>query len=381
MQGGTRQPGRSQAPGSRTIRIRSPTRSPCEDVCTRHRGLTIDSALVPAETFYPGAMEKSALRLLADRSRDSPCGIPGGRMRGHEPPSVPSMVVASGDANYHPPGKGRQATGIREGLGMVARLLLCGVVGVTAALAVWAVASCSRKRPDLQDAHEWSLGAPEEWSLADVNTAGEGVMARSLAAYANLRSYVGRASVFDELDYPKGQNRSSLSARITYSRPGRVRIEGVDSSGDPFTIISDGTTIWRSWVGTDQRFVRERSLAHVFSAMHGTTRGVLIALPSSLLGITWTDEKTPPWIRGRFLAAYGKGATLTGEEEVDGHLCYRVVSERPAETWIFWVDKVSHLLRKAQRRVSREQQKKYWGGACGEASYRALRRRASRSNP
>jgi hypothetical protein len=137
-----------------------------------------------------------------------------------------------------------------------------------------------------------------------------------------------------------------------------------DTNGLPYFLVSNCKQVWESWM--NGRFERAASLEGAISPMEGVTSGALVVIPSALLPIEWSDEKEPPWIRGRFLEVYRRGARLGGEAKVAGHLCYRVVCARKAETWTFWVDKTSYLLRKSEQTISPVQQKLWGGGLSGQ---------------
>src|SRR5262245_20213154 len=81
------------------------------------------------------------------------------------------------------------------------------------------------------------------------------IFQKSEAAYAAVKTYVGTTTVRGKADFGVMNLEQTSSAKVSFIRPGKIRIEGRTSGrdpagrdGQPFTILSDGTTTWKSWV-------------------------------------------------------------------------------------------------------------------------------------
>lgn len=173
-----------------------------------------------------------------------------------------------------------------------------------------------------------------------VEPTGEEVLRRSQEAYVALRSYVGTTTVKSKTVISAATMNQTASARVSFVRPGRIRIEGKDAQGQPYTIVSDGTQTWLAWAfQNDGRFQKAQSLEMAVSAMTGVAAQAPTTIPAALIPLRWGI----PW-------AQTSQAQLIGREPVAGASCYKVVVKAApgaplAGVRTFWVDPRSFLLR------------------------------------
>jgi len=170
------------------------------------------------------------------------------------------------------------------------------------------------------------------------------IAARSREAYAALTSYRGDATVTAQ-----GVNGSDptvheyhTSATIQFVRPGKIRAEGKDSSGGPFTYVSNGVaaalaTAYQPGANKDGWNTLPNAEAAVASVT-GTALRSATTIPSILLGINWGD----PLTKGT------QYAQEVREDRVGGRLCYvlttqAAISELPT-TRSLWIDEKTFLL-------------------------------------
>src|SRR5688500_15717437 len=93
----------------------------------------------------------------------------------------------------------------------------------------------------------------EAWAADVAEMSATDVIAKSESAYAAVKTYVGTTTVRAKTDIGGRKMVQVASAKVTFMRPGRLRVEGMTSSleasgkgGKPFAIVSDGKTTWRS---------------------------------------------------------------------------------------------------------------------------------------
>src|SRR6185369_6349471 len=79
------------------------------------------------------------------------------------------------------------------------------------------------------------------------------VINRSEAAYAAVKTYVGTTTMRMKTDIGGKTMDKVSTAKVTFARPGKVRIDGksglldfTGKGGKPFAIVSDGTKTWKS---------------------------------------------------------------------------------------------------------------------------------------
>lgn len=238
-------------------------------------------------------------------------------------------------------------------------------VGLLVPLWVWL--SCMASSSEKEEAEDLITVRPASKEAAkEGHLTGEEVLLRSVKAYAKLRSYQGTVSVESRWAYKNETGGpSSAKVKITFSRPKHIRVEGVDSSGKNFTILSDGDKTWKSWeLEKNGAFEEARSLKDALIEFQGVGLGACTKLSAALLPIEWSRDRIF-FPKGQLLSAFATQAKLEKEEKIKDQLCYRVVCERQIGTWTFWVDKDNFLLRQVKETTSPEQmamQRKHGGG-------------------
>jgi len=190
------------------------------------------------------------------------------------------------------------------------------------------------------------------WCVAAVaqpaTLTGAQILQKSAEAYAQLKSYSGRTTVISE-SYIMGIHLAqTASAQIEFERPGKLRITGRDSSGNSFTIISNGDSTWLSWpLQNEGGFGQEKDVWIAISKMTGVALLTPTYVPSALL----TASNGMPFDNV-------EGAQLMGRETVGGVDCYHVVVNDSGSKRAYWVDVQTLLLRQFQREETAAQVRK-----------------------
>jgi hypothetical protein len=204
-------------------------------------------------------------------------------------------------------------------------------------------------------------GATAEWFTKMTRT--KEILLRSQQAYASLSSYVGTTLVEISGVFPSTTISGTATAKVTYLRPGKIRIEGKTTpihpenpdSGAPFTIISDGKKVWKSWsVENSGQYRETTSLVEAIQSMAGVTQNAAKTIPMLLFQLQGLhhDQSSP---KKQFLEVFADRAVVDGDERVKGKDCYRVVSSQPFGTWTFWIDSDHFLLRRLESKESNTQ--------------------------
>ncbi len=173
-----------------------------------------------------------------------------------------------------------------------------------------------------------------------VEPSGDEILRRSRQAYAALRSYVGTTTVQSRTVVNAATLSQTANAKVTFVRPGQIRIEGKDVQGQPFSIVSDGTQTWLAWGAQhDGQFRKADSLEKAVSTMTGVAALAPTTLPAALIPLQWGT----PWTMNAEARSLGL-ETLAGVE------CYKVVVKSPPGSAVpgtrtFWLDTKSFLLR------------------------------------
>jgi outer membrane lipoprotein-sorting protein len=165
------------------------------------------------------------------------------------------------------------------------------------------------------------------------------ILEKSVAAYAAVKSYVGTTSVRVKAGEGK---ETTATARITFQRPGKIRIEGKDLSGEGYLIVSDGTTTWRSRAADRKGIQQQESLRMAIAGMTGVAAQAPTVVPGSLMDL--------PWGNNLRVAAMG-ASKLEGREKIGGADCYRISSDNAAAKSVFWVDSKTFLLRQLRQGI------------------------------
>jgi hypothetical protein len=148
------------------------------------------------------------------------------------------------------------------------------------------------------------------------------------------------------------------TARATFVRPGKVRIEGRTASsntwgtdGHPFTIVSDGKTTWKSWALENKgAFAEVKNLQ--MAGMAGVAQGAAEATAALLMKSdgAWTGGSDP------FIAPKVAGAKLEGHEKIEEADCFKITSEHARLGDVtLWIDSNTYLLRQMTRELSEQQ--------------------------
>ena len=97
-----------------------------------------------------------------------------------------------------------------------------GVI-VCSSLLSWWVCQAS---DEVGNQHIAKGGAPMQENVPDETKKGRDVLLRCAEAYSKLPSYVGTTSTVFEASYGQVSHSRSASAKVYFSRPGKIRIEG-----------------------------------------------------------------------------------------------------------------------------------------------------------
>ena len=169
---------------------------------------------------------------------------------------------------------------------------------------------------------------------------GEDILRKSQAAYAALQYYEGTTTVSGRTIVSGATLEQKASARISFLRPERIRIDGRDVRDQPFSIVSDGKNTWLAVAfQQDGRYRKVESLESAIAAVTGIAAQAPTIIPAALIPLAWGF----PW-------TLTEEAKLLGREHVAGASCYKIaVKAAPgsplAGTRTFWVDGTSFLLR------------------------------------
>ena len=164
---------------------------------------------------------------------------------------------------------------------------------------------------------------------------GEQLLQRSQTAYASLTSYIGTATVNSAHVMNGALFTQSAIAKVTFLSPDRIRIEGKDSGGRAFVIISDAGAAWVSWEFKNRgAFEQAENLEAAVASMTGVASGAPTIIPAALMKLKW----------GFPFAPLGS-ASAVARENISGIDCYKVSVSQPERKITYWVDTRSYLLR------------------------------------
>jgi hypothetical protein len=175
---------------------------------------------------------------------------------------------------------------------------------------------------------------------------GADIMTKSRLSYASLQSYRGTTSV-KTTESKGGPAALRGTAKIDFSRPDQIKIEGEDAQGHFYQIVSDGksTTLAASITGNMPRPQESVQLAIV--RMTGIANKAPTHIPALLMDLTW----------GHPYARLGR-CRLEGREMLGGKETYRVVDTTAEYTRTYWVDTKSFLLRQLKEEQTAQQSTK-----------------------
>ena len=181
------------------------------------------------------------------------------------------------------------------------------------------------------------------------------IIAKSEAAYAAVKSYEGTTTVRSKSEIGDSKLDQTATAKITFVRPGKMRIEGKDTGSRPYAIISDGKDTWRSWpLENAGAFKKDQSLMMAVATM----TGVAGLAPTYIHSALMTPGAASPFAIGRTGTA-----KLMGHEKVDGADCHIVVADASSAKNTYWIDSATFLL----RRMKEEQNEKQLAAASERA--------------
>ncbi len=199
---------------------------------------------------------------------------------------------------------------------------------------------------------------PSDPATADPKLSADEILQKSDAAYAAVKTYVGATTVSSSADFG-GRKLDQVSiAKVTFARPGKLRIEGMTATntatgigGHPFAVISDGRTTWRALAITNNGAfapVDNLAMAGLGGVAHGAAEGIPAALMKS--DGAWTGGHDP------FVVARLSPPELAGQEKIDGADCYKLVTKAGTHgdvTW--WIDSKTFFLRQMTRHYNETQ--------------------------
>jgi hypothetical protein len=183
------------------------------------------------------------------------------------------------------------------------------------------------------------------------------IIAKSEAAYAAMKTYVGTTTVRSQSDNGNRKLDGVSMAKITFLRPGKLHIEGKTAShaaaglgGYPFAIVSDGQTTWKSWpIQNNGAFQEVENVTAALAGKAGVARGAADTIPAVLMKIDGTpaggyDPLTVPRISPPYLA---------GRETIDGADCYKIIVNYAEFDETLWIDSKSFILRQMMREINK----------------------------
>ncbi len=184
------------------------------------------------------------------------------------------------------------------------------------------------------------------------------VIKKSEAAYAAVKTYVGTTTMRVKADAGGKKLDQVSTAKVTFQRPGKIRIEGksgiMDISGKgghPYAIVSDGKTTWKSTtIQNNGAFseVQNLQMAGASVLSLGVAEGIPAALMKSDGAMTAGHDP--------FAVARTSDTKVTGHETIDGADCYKLLAKHPQLGDVtLWIDSKSFFLRQMTRETSEAQ--------------------------
>ena len=169
------------------------------------------------------------------------------------------------------------------------------------------------------------------------------IAARSREAYAALESYQVTTKVTSQAvmgDDPTVHEYHTTAA-IQFVRPGKLRADGTDMSGNPFALVSDGVATAQTQIGDTRAWRKADSAEMAIASVTGTAQSAATTIPAVLLGTNWAN----PLPKGRQFDAEVR------EDPLDGQACYVLTATTGgatnAGTQSLWIDEKTFLLRRS----------------------------------
>jgi hypothetical protein len=187
------------------------------------------------------------------------------------------------------------------------------------------------------------------------------IIKKSEAAYAAVKTYVGTTTVRTKTDAGVMKWDQVSTAKVTFIRPGKVRIEGKSGAfkgSQPYAIISDGKTTWKSWAGQNNGAFSEVQNVGM-AGMGGVAQGAAEGIPAALMKSDGgKDPLAFAWMAGSnpFSVTRLSEAKLVGHEKIEDADCYKLVVKHPKLGDVtMWIDSKSFLLRQMTRESNETQ--------------------------
>jgi len=175
-----------------------------------------------------------------------------------------------------------------------------------------------------------------------VDMTAEEILDNSEAAYVALRSYEGTTTVNSTIDTGSQKCEQTATAKITFARPGKIRIEGKTARSNPYAIVSDGKGTCLAFEGNGA--FRKTKVESAIARMTGVALKAPAIVPSALLKLEW---KYP------FDAGIKSTAEFVGREMVGDNECYKIVIKSPMQNSTYWIDTKTFLLRQLKEELSK----------------------------
>jgi hypothetical protein len=183
------------------------------------------------------------------------------------------------------------------------------------------------------------------------------VIAKSEAAYAAMKTYVGTTTVRSQADAGARKLDLVSTARITFMRPGKLRIEGKTGGdvakgvrGHPFVIVSDGQATWKSWpIQNNGAFQEVQNVTTALAGKAGVAHGAADTIPAVLM----KSDGTPPGGYDPFRVPRVSAPYLAGHETIDSADCYKIIVNHAEFDATLWIDSKSFVLRQMMREFNK----------------------------
>ncbi len=179
----------------------------------------------------------------------------------------------------------------------------------------------------------------------------EQILEKSEAAYLALKSYEGTTTVNSVIDVGSLKVEQTATAKITFARPGKIRIEGKTTgqksaalpgmAGNNYAIVSDGKRVW-----LNKEDFRKTGVEAAISSMTGVTSRAVTVVPSALLKLEWQYP---------FDAAIRSLGEFAGREKVGANECYKIVIKSLTVNFTYWIDTKTFLLRQLKEERDEKQ--------------------------
>lgn len=178
------------------------------------------------------------------------------------------------------------------------------------------------------------------------------ILARSAERYATCRTYQDAGELVDVLvngGRPWQRRTSRKPFQTAYVRPDRVLFEfkertlGPESEWPHFALWSEDGAYreWSTFLAEETpRASRFETLERALASEELLYLGSTARVPRLLAGL---DDASA-------LAAF-ESLELAGEDDIDGHTCWRIAGRREGLPEVLWIDRETHLLRRHHERT------------------------------